>query len=257
MSFFDSPVLRAARGGGVVPVGGGDVVAVGAVLGLHLPVAVVGVGRRAAQHLQPVGRLVDQHVDHLGGVAEVLGQGQYVGVEAAEQEAAVAVETRHLGHVVAAVDVERLGVAGAVGVLDLEQRAVVAERPAVERTRQRHPVVGLAAADHRAAVCAGVDEAVQFAVLVPGDDDRLPADVGGEVVARVGHLALVGQVDPVALEDVLDLQFEDLLVGEDPAVGAVDAGLRVVDDGVGEDRRDVGQVLGDRCGHGASRNGAC
>ena len=89
----------------------------------------------------------------------------------------------------------------------------------------------------------------RLAALVPGDHDGLPADVGGEVVAGVGHLAFVCQVDPVALEDVLDLQFEDLLVGEDPTVGAVDAGLGVVDDGVGEDGRDVGQVLGDRCGH--------
>jgi len=32
---------------------------------------------------------------------------------------------------------------------------------------------------------------------------------------------------------VLHLQLEDLLVGEDPPVGAVDAGLGVLDDGVG------------------------
>ena len=174
-------------------------------------------------------------------VAEVLGQRQHVGVEAAEQEAAVAVEAGDLGHVVRAARVEGVRVAGAVGVLDLEQGAVVAERPAVERAGQRRAVVGLAPADHRAAVRARVDQAVQFAVLVAGDHDGLTADVGGEVVAGVGQLALVGQVDPVALEDVLHLQLEDLLVGEDPPVGAVDAGFRVVDHGVGQD---VGHVSG-------------
>ena len=111
----------------------------------------------------------------------------------------------------------------------------------MEWARQRHPVVGLAPADHRAAMGAGIDETVQFAGLVPGDHDRLPADVGGEVVAGVGHLAFVGQVDPVALEDVLDLELEDLLVGEDPPVRAVDACLGVVDDGVGENVSDAGR----------------
>jgi hypothetical protein len=69
---------------------------------------------------------------------------------------------------------------------------------------------------------------------------------GREAATRVRHLALVGQVDPVALEDVLHLQLELLLVGEDPAVGAVDAGRGIVDDGVGEHGLQVLQ----RVGHG-------
>src|SRR3712207_8711121 len=44
------------------------------------------------------------------------------------------------------------------------------------------------------------------------DDDRLTADVGGEVVPHVRDLALVREVDPVPLEDVGHLQLEDLLV---------------------------------------------
>src|SRR3954451_6446242 len=232
-------VLRLAgaapgRGGRVVPVGRADVVPVGAVLGLHLPVAVIGVGRGPAEHLKPLRRLVDQHVDHRGGVPEVLGQRADVGVEAAEQEPAVAVEPRHPDQVVRPVGVEARGVAGALGVLDLEQLAVVAERPAVEGAGERRPVVRLATAEHRPAVRAGVDQAVQLAALVPGDDDGLTADVGREVVARVRHLALVREVDPVALEDVGQLQLEELLVGEDPTVGPVDAGLAVIDDSVGE-----------------------
>ena len=51
-------------------------------------------------------------------------------------------------------------------------------------------------------------------LLVAGDHDRLPADVGGQVVVVVRQLALVGEVDPVALEDVLHLQLEQLGIGE-------------------------------------------
>jgi hypothetical protein len=46
------------------------VVAVGAVLALQFPVAVIDIGRGAAQHLETVGRLVDQQVDDLGGFTE-------------------------------------------------------------------------------------------------------------------------------------------------------------------------------------------
>ena len=114
----------------------------------------------------------------------------------------------------------------------------------MERAGQRRAVVRFASAEHRAPVGAGVDQAVQLAAAVAGDHHRLAADVGGEVVAGVGNLCLVGQVDPVALEDVLHLQFEDVLVGEDAAVGAIHARGLVFDDGVGEDGRGVVQGLG-------------
>jgi len=67
---------------------------------------------------------------------------------------------------VRALGVELLRVVGAAGVLDLEELAVVAERPTVERAGERAPVVLLAAAEHRALVAAGVDEGVQHALLV-------------------------------------------------------------------------------------------
>ena len=114
----------------------------------------------------------------------------------------------------------------------------------MERAGQRRAVVRFASAEHRAPVGAGVDQAVQLAAAVAGDHHRLAADVGGEVVAGVGNLCLVGQVDPVALEDVLHLQFEDVLVGEDAAIGAIHARGLVFDDGVGKDGRGVVQGLG-------------
>ncbi len=166
-------VIGAVRGGGdVVPVHGRDVVAVGAVLGLQLPVAVIGVGGRAAQHLQPFVGLVDDHVDHLARLAEVVFQRLHVGIERPEQEAAVVLEPRDLRQVVAAVLVELLGVARALGVLHLQQLAGVREGPAVERAGEGLLVAALEPAELRAAVRTGVDQRVQLAVLVAGDDDR-------------------------------------------------------------------------------------
>src|SRR5690606_10993408 len=167
----------ASLGGGIVPVGCRDVVAVGAVFSLQLPVAVIGVGRGAAQHFQAFFGLVNHHVDDLGGFAQVLFQGQYVGVQRAEEETAVVLEAGDLGQVVRAVLVELLRVAGTARVLDLEQLAGVVEGPAVERAGEGGAVIGLATAQHGTAVAAGIDQRVQFTLLVARDDDWLAADV--------------------------------------------------------------------------------
>jgi hypothetical protein len=58
--------------------------------------------------------------------------------------------------------------------------------------------------------------------------NRLAAHVGGEVVVLVGDLALMGQVDPVTLEDVPHLELEDLGIGEDVPGYAEHALLGVV-----------------------------
>jgi hypothetical protein len=210
------------------------VVPVGAVLGLDLPVPVVGVTGRTPQYLQTLRGLIHDHVDDLGGLPQVLEQCRDVGVEAAEEKTAVAVEPCDPGQVVRTVGVELLRITGVPRVLDLEQPAVVAEGPPVERARQRGAVVLLAAAQHGAPMAAGIDERVEFALLVPGDDDRLPPDVGREVVADVRDLAFVREVDPVPLEDVLHFEFEEFLVGENAPVGAVNAILGILDECVFE-----------------------
>ena len=215
-------------------------VAVGAVFGLKLPVAVIRVAGGTAQDFQAVGGLVHDHVDDLGGFAEVLFEWLHIRIDAAEEEPAVAFEPCHLREVVRTLLVELLRIAGLAGVLDLEQLAGVVEGPAVEGAGERGAVVRLAPAQHRPAVAAGVDEGVQSTLLVTRDDDRLAADVGGEVVAHVGDLAVVGQVHPVALEDVLHFQFEQVLVREDAPFGAVNAVLVILHEGlvkVGSDAR--------------------
>ena len=90
-------------------------------------------------------------------------------------------------------------------------------------------VAGLEACQLGAAVRAGVDEAVQLAGAVARDHHRLAADVGGVVVAVVRDLALVRQVDPVALEDVLHLELEQLRIVEGGTLDAVQAFVVVID----------------------------
>ena len=221
--------LAAAGGGGVVPVHGRHVIAVGAVLGRQLPVPVKGVGRRSAQHFQPLGRLVHDHVDDLGRFAQELGQRLHVGVQAAEQEATVVLEARHLLQVVRAFLVEAVGVTGIFRILHLQQLAAVVEGPAVEGAGVGALVALLVAAQRRAAVRAGVDEGIQLAIAVARNEHRLAAHGGGVVVVVVRNLALVRQKDPVALEDVFHLEFEQLLVGKGAAVQAVIAAGLVLD----------------------------
>ena len=132
----------------------------------------------------------------------------HVGVQAAEQEAAVALEPGDPGQVVAALLVEGFRVAGAVRVLHLQQFAAVVECPAVERASEGRLVVALVAADHGAAMATGVDERVQLALSVAGDEDGLTAHERREVIVLVRDLAFMRHVDPVAFEDVLHLEFK-------------------------------------------------
>ena len=48
-------------------------------------------------------------------------------------------------------------------------------------------------------MAAGVKKGVEFTGLVTRDKNRLAAHGGGQEVVDVGDLALVGEVDPVAL----------------------------------------------------------
>ena len=101
----------------------------------------------------------------------------------------------------------------------------------MERTREAALVAVLSAAQHRALVCAGVDDRVQFAGLVARDDDRLTADPRGVVIVVVRNLAFVRQIHPVAFEDVLHLEFVQVGVREDVAAATENAVLLVILDG--------------------------
>ena len=70
---------------------------------------------------------------------------------------------------------------------------------------------------------AGVQHGADGAVGPPVDDHRLAAHPDGEIVAGRGNLALMREIDPVALENRLDLGGEDLGVRIDGPVHPEDA----------------------------------
>ncbi|MCY1429452.1 hypothetical protein D9M71_453700 [compost metagenome] len=158
----------------------------------------------------------------------MLHQGHHIRVQATKQKAAVRLEAGDLGEVVGAFAVEAGRVAGVRRVLDLEQLAGVVERPAVKGAGVGGAVAALVPAEHRTAVAAGIEEGIELTVLVARDENRLAPHGQGEEVILLGDLAFVGQVDPVALEDMFHLQVKQAWVGEHLALAAVDALFTVV-----------------------------
>src|SRR6266404_1726966 len=223
--------LALVCGGGIIPVHGCDMIAIRTVLGLQLPIAVVDVRRISALNLQAFGRLVDDQANDLPCFAQMLLERLHIGIETTKQETAVIFETRDLRQVMRTVLVEVLRISSPLRILRLEQLAGVVEGPAVERTGVARLVAALVAANHGATMRARVKEGVELTFSIPRDDDRLAADVAGDVVVVVGDLALVSKIDPVSLPDVLHLQLEQLEVREDVATTAEDAGLGVILDG--------------------------
>ena len=95
-----------------------------------------------------------------------------------------------------------------------------------------HEALGVAVVDAAhavAAVAAHVQERVQPALPVAGQDDRVFAHIGVEEIVGRGHQALMPDHQPGAPEDLLHLVVVDRLIAEDAAVEFAGGG---VDDGV-------------------------
>jgi hypothetical protein len=73
-------------------------------------------------------------------------------------------------------------------------------------------VAGLVLADDRAAVATPVDQRRDAAVGEPRDYDRMLAEHRRLIVAVLGDLLCMGEVDPSRVEDALHLQIEDFRV---------------------------------------------
>ncbi|MNN19474.1 hypothetical protein D3C81_1327180 [compost metagenome] len=76
-------------------------------------------------------------------------------------------------------------------------------------------------------MAAGIEERIEHTVLVARDEDRLTPHGRGQEIVVVGELAFVGEVNPVAFEDVRHLQFEQPRIGEHLPLAAVGALLLV------------------------------
>ena len=58
------------------------------------------------------------------------------------------------------------------------------------------------------AMCAGINERIEPTLLVASDEDRLSTNLCGVVIVDFGQLTVMGQVNPIAFEDMLHLQFK-------------------------------------------------
>ncbi len=164
-----------------------------------------------------VGRTIDQIVDVALHRTDMVLEARPALGEAREHEAAIFADARR-SRQPECVLVEAL--AAALGYGDSGELAVGIERPSViaacEPLGVAAPVV-----DHLgAAMSAAVEQHVNLAVAVPCHDDRLAAELGGYVVARIGHLTGVTDKQPSAAENAFHFQLKQTGIGVDAPVHA-------------------------------------
>src|SRR5699024_4457526 len=202
------------RGCCIVPVGGGNVVAIGTVFCLQLPVAVIGVGGRTTQYFQALRRLVNEHVHDGAGGTQVLMECPGAWVQRTQEAAAVALQASVARQAMAATGAEVFWVSALFLLLDLKRATVIGEGPAVERTSDGGAVVRLTAAQHRTTVGTRINQRVELTIFGAGDHDGLAANIGGVVVTNVWNLGLMRKENPVTFEDVAHFQVKKLFIGE-------------------------------------------
>ena len=212
-----------------------DVIAVAGIVVGELPVALVFEPVGLADRDLALGLAVEPFVDRLGDGAEIIEQRRRIGIERREDEAAIAVDARHLRD----VEFRVLEIAGiAVGPRHRAQLAGVEIAPAVIGAGEDARRALLLAAERGAAVGAAVEQRADFALRVAQQDDRAQAEPRGDEVVVLGDLALVAEIDPDRAEDVGHLGREDRRVGVDQAMDAVllDQLVPVVEIGRARDR---------------------
>ena len=194
------------------------VIAVEHVLDLELPVAVVDVAVLAhVERELAAGCAVDHVVDVALDRADVVLEARALLGEACENEAAILADTRR------AREAEgRLVEIGRAAFLDRHGREppVGVETPAVVAAGETRGVA-LALVHHLgAAMGAAIEQHVHGVVAMTGHDDRLAAEVGGDEVAGIWHLAGMADEQPRAREDAFHLQLEHVGIGVDAAMHA-------------------------------------
>ena len=110
-----------------------QMIAIQAVLDLHLPVTVKGVTGHARDQFHAIHRLIHQQVDKLAHIAQVLFQGGYIGLDTAKDPAPIFCDFRHW--LEAKVErFEGVAISGVFVVLNRNIFAVIVEYPAVVAT---------------------------------------------------------------------------------------------------------------------------
>src|SRR5215468_1158363 len=207
-----------------------QVIAVAVVLGEHLPVGGTAMPDPARGELDlAFRREIAGAVDEPCGGTKMLGEGNALGVEAREHEAAIGL---HAGSVQKATGalVER-GVPAGIG--HAEELAAHIVGPAVVGTLEGARVTVGRRAHHGAAMHAAVQQHPHPRVAGAREDDGLPAQRARDEIARARDLALVTHEHPAAVKDPLHLVVEDTRV---PVQRSVDA-IALYEAGIVDSRR--------------------
>ena len=195
-----------------------DVIAVAGIVVGELPVALELEPVRLADRDLAAGLAVEPFVDRLGDGAEIVDERRRIGIERREDEAAIAVDARHLRD----VELRVLEVAGiAVRPRHRAQLAGVEVAPAVIGAGEDARRALVLAAQRGAAMGAAVEQRADLAVRVAQQDDRAQAQPRRDVVVVVRDLALVAEIDPDRAEDVGHLGLEDRRIGVDQPMDAI------------------------------------
>ena len=159
-------------------------------------------------------------------------------VQRAEDQAAVLREARHLDQPLV---VGRESFREASGVGHAGQFAIQLPAPSVIRAVKSADIALLLPYQSGATMPAEIQEGIDRPVRIAGDDHRLPTNPRRLEIALVREFAFVPEVDPVRIEDGLDLALEEVCT---PVSVDRDAEFRSV---LGDVRH-----IGIQAGHGTS-----
>src|SRR5450755_337505 len=87
-----------------------------------------------------------------------------------------------------------------------DKTAIIGESPGVERTGEGPRVAPVVGADLVAAMRTTIEQEVDLALLVPRHDDGLRTDRFGDVIAGIRDFALMADINPGAVPDVLQFR---------------------------------------------------
>src|SRR5579863_9333564 len=99
-----------------------------------------------------------------------------------------------------------------------DQPPFVAVGPAVVRAAEELSVATLVSTNRRAPMATAVEERPDLTIATATYHDLLAPDPLGAVITSLGNFGLVREIDPVSVEDPLQLGFEDVLRGEHSGV---------------------------------------
>ena len=199
--------LALAHRVGEVPVHRGDVIAVGRILRLQLPVGAHDIGALALQHLHALFRLVGHQVDERPGAAEEGLEILDIRVETGEDEAAIGGDPGDRLEI-GAEPLQRFPAVARIAPPHADAPAVGVERPAVIAAGDGGLNPAAPARQHRAAMRAGIVKAADFAVEAADREYRVAPDRAPHIAAAFAKLAVVADIAPAAPEDPLDFALE-------------------------------------------------